>query len=139
MRASTGDTNLSINMNNTFLKAAAAFAIMSSAAFAQTSTSETSTTTAVDTAGQTSSTSTTTTTESNGMITAFTPGSAIVLKETSGPRSYKFGKSVTYVTKSGKTISEEEVKTRVKVGIPVHVGYAMEGDSYIVNRIVVED
>ncbi|HEX8372748.1 MAG TPA: hypothetical protein VF585_08215 [Chthoniobacterales bacterium] len=126
-------------MNNTFLKAAAAFAIMSTAAFAQTSTSETSTTTAVDTAGKTSSTSTTTTTESNGMITSFTPGSAIVLKETSGPRSYKFGKSVTYVTKSGKTVSEEEVKTRVKVGVPVNVSYAMEGDSYIVNRVIIAD
>ena len=32
----------------------------------------------------------------------FTPGSTIVLKETSGPRHYRFGKSVTYVTRSGK-------------------------------------
>jgi hypothetical protein len=40
----------------------------------------------------------------------------ITLKETSGPCHYKFGKTVTYVTKSGKTMDEETVKTRIKVG-----------------------
>ena len=53
--------------------------------------------------GQTSSTTTTTTTtQGSGTITEFTPGSVIVLKETSGPRRYRFGKTVTYMTKSGK-------------------------------------
>ena len=65
-------------------------------------------------------TTTTTTTEGGGTITEFTPGSAIVLKETSGPRRYRFGKTVTYVTKSGKTIDEDTVRTKVRVGVPVH-------------------
>src|SRR5436189_131705 len=59
-------------------------------------------------------TSTTTTTEGGGTITEFTPGSAIVLKETTGPRRYRFGKTVTYVTKSGKTLDEDTVRTRIK-------------------------
>lgn len=126
-------------MINSFLKIACVTALLGTAAYAQTSTSETSTTTSTDAAGRTSSQSTTTTTEANGTITEFTPGTTFVLKESSGPRSYKFGKSVTYVTKSGKAISESEVKTRVKVGIPVHVVYANEGDSYIVNRVVIDD
>ena len=66
--------------------------------------------------GQTSSTTTTTTTQSGGTITEYTPGSVIVLKETSGPRSYRFGKTVTYVTRSGKTLDEARVKARIKVG-----------------------
>src|SRR6476620_3330792 len=40
-------------------------------------------------------TTTTTTTEGNGTITEYTPGSAIVLKQTSGPVRYRFGKTVT--------------------------------------------
>jgi len=90
--------------------------------------------------GQTSSTTTTTTTtESDGTITEYTPGSVITLKETSGPRHYRFGKTVTYVTKSGKTLDEATVKTRIKVGIPVHVHYTGEGENLLVDRVVVDE
>src|SRR5438552_1210931 len=84
-------------------------------------------------------TSTTTTTDGGGTITEFSPGSRIVLKETSGPRNYKFGKSVTYVTKSGKTLSEDEVRTRIKVGSPVHVHYAKDGEDMLVDRVTVDE
>jgi len=50
-----------------------------------------------------------TTTEGNGTITDYTPGSAIVLRESSGPRRYRFGKTVTYVTRSGRTLDEDTV------------------------------
>jgi hypothetical protein len=90
--------------------------------------------------GQTSSTTTTTTTtESDGTITEYSPGSVIVLKETSGPRRYRFGKTVTYVTKSGKTLDEATVKTRIKIGIPVHVHYSGEGENLLVDRVVVDE
>src|SRR5207247_11023470 len=80
--------------------------------------------------GQVSQTTTTmTTTEGSGTITEFTPGSAIVLKESSGPRHYRFGKTVTYVTRSGKVLNEDTVRTRVKVGVPVRVHYTGTGDS----------
>ncbi|HEV2805047.1 MAG TPA: hypothetical protein VGW57_08975 [Chthoniobacterales bacterium] len=90
---------------------------------------------------QTSTTSTTTTTTTNGggTITEYTPGSVITLKETSGPRHYKFGKTVTYVTKSGKTLDEETVKTRIKVGVPVHVHYSGEGDNVLVDRVILDE
>jgi len=86
-----------------------------------------------------STTTTTTTTEGGGTITSFSPGSTIVLKESSGPRSYRFGKSVTYVTKSGKTLDEETVRTRIKVGIPVHVHYVGEGDAMMVDRVILDE
>lgn len=86
-----------------------------------------------------STTTTTTTTESDGTITEYTPGSAIVLKETSGPRRYRFGKTVTYVTKGGKTLDEATVKTRVRVGVPVHVHYTTEGDNYVVDRVILDE
>lgn len=84
-------------------------------------------------------TTSTTTTDAGGTITEFTPGSAIVLKETSGPRRYRFGKTVTYVTKSGKPIDEDTVRTRVKVGVPVHVHYVGTGDDMTVDRVILDE
>src|SRR5881394_4570244 len=83
-------------------------------------------------------TTTTTTTDASGTITEYTPGSAIVLKETSGPVRYRFGKSVTYVTRSGKTLDEATVRTRVKVGVPVRVHWATEGNDMLVDRVIVD-
>jgi ATP-dependent phosphoenolpyruvate carboxykinase len=88
---------------------------------------------------ETTTTSTTTTTSSTGTISEYTPGSTFVIKETSGPVKYRYGKSVTYVTKKGKTLSEDEVRTRIKVGIPVSVRYATEGTDRVISRVEVED
>jgi hypothetical protein len=84
-------------------------------------------------------TTTTTTTEGNGTVTEYTPGSVIVLKETSGPRRYRFGKTVTYVTRSGKTLDEETVRTKVKVGVPVRVHYVGTGDNVMVDRVILDE
>jgi hypothetical protein len=84
-------------------------------------------------------TTTTTTTEGTGTITEYTPGSAIVLRETSGPVSYRFGNTVTYVTRSGKVLDADTVKTRVRVGIPVRVHYVGTGDARLVDRVIVDE
>jgi hypothetical protein len=84
-------------------------------------------------------TTTTTTTEGNGTITEFTPGNAIVLRESSGPRTYRFGKTVTYVTRSGKVLDENTVRTRVKVGVPVRVHYVGTGDNVMVDRVIIDE
>ena len=88
---------------------------------------------------QRTTTATTTTTEGSGTITEFSPGSTIVLKESTGPRHYRFGKTVTYVTKSGKTLDEETVKTRIRVGVPVHVHYTGEGENQMVDRVILDE
>ena len=84
-------------------------------------------------------TTTTTTTEGTGTITEFSPGSTIVLKESSGPRHYRFGKKVVYVTRSGKPLDETTVRTRIKVGVPVRVHYSGEGDAMMVDRVVLDE
>ena len=88
--------------------------------------------------GQVSQTTTTTTTEGSGTITTYTPGETIVLKESVGPRTYRFGKTVTYVTRSGRTLDEAAVRTRIKVGVPVHVHYVTEGDNMLVDRVILD-
>jgi hypothetical protein len=83
-------------------------------------------------------TTTTTTTEGNGVITEYTPGSSIVLKETVGPRHYRFGDHVVYVTRSGRELDEATVRTRVRVGAPVRVHYVTEGDNMLVDRVILD-
>ena len=88
---------------------------------------------------QVSETTTTTTTEGGGTITSFTPGNTIALRESSGPRTYHFGKTVTYVTKSGKVLDEDTVRTKIRVGVPVHVHYVGEGDNMLVDRVILDE
>jgi hypothetical protein len=88
---------------------------------------------------QVSQTTTTTTTEDSGTITEFSPGSTIVLKESTGPRSYHFGKKVTYVTRSGKELDDATVRTKIRVGVPVHVHYVGEGDNVMVDRVILDE
>src|SRR5256886_6054580 len=84
-------------------------------------------------------TTTTTTTDGSGTITEFSPGSTIVLKESTGPRHYRFGKTVTYVTRSGKVLNADTVRTRIKVGVPVRVHYTGTGDNMMVDRVILDE
>ena len=54
-------------------------------------------------------------------------------------RTYHFGKTVTYVTRSGKTLDEDTARTRVKVGIPVQVHYVGTGDNIMVDRVILDE
>jgi len=83
-------------------------------------------------------TTTTTTTDAGGTITEFTPGNTIVLRESSGPMNYRFGKTVVYTTKSGKTLTDADVRTKIRVGVPVHVHFTGEGDARVVDRVIVD-
>ena len=74
-----------------------------------------------------------------GTISEYTPGSTFIVKESSGPITYRYGKSVTYVTKKGKTLSDDEVKTRIKIGAPVSVHYSTEGSDRVISRVEVDD
>jgi hypothetical protein len=84
-------------------------------------------------------TTTTTTTEGNGTITEYSPGASIVLKETAGPKHYRFGKKVVYVTRGGKELDEATVKTKIRVGAPVRVHYMTEGSDMLVDRVIVDE
>ena len=88
---------------------------------------------------QTATAQTTSTTEATGTITEYTPGSAIVLKESSGPVSYRFGKTVTYVTRSGRVLDAATVKSKIRVGVPVRVHYAGTGTNMVVDRVILEE
>jgi hypothetical protein len=88
---------------------------------------------------QTTTTQTTSSTEATGTITEYTPGSVIVLRESSGPVRYRFGKTVTYVTRSGRVLDEATVKSKIRVGVPVRVHYAGTGANMVVDRVILEE
>jgi len=90
-------------------------------------------------AADTETTTTTKTTTSRGTISEYAPGKTFIVKETSGPVTYRYGKKVTYVTKGGKTLSDDEVRTRLKVGAPVSVQYATEGDDRVISRVEIDE
>lgn len=88
---------------------------------------------------QTATTTTTTYTDGSGTITEFTPGEVVVLKENDMVRPYKVTKTTTYVTTSGKSLSEDEVRTRIRIGLPIRVKFAKHDNDMIVERVIVDD
>jgi len=86
-----------------------------------------------------STTTTTKTTVGNGTISEYVPGKTFIVKESAGPVTYRYGKKVTYVTKKGKVLTDDDVRTRIKVGAPVSVSYATEGDARVINRVEIDD
>jgi hypothetical protein len=79
-----------------------------------------------------------TTTTTTGTITEYSPGTTFVVKETTGPVSYRYGETITYVTRSGRPLTEEQVRS-IKIGTPVSVHYITEGDERILNRVEVDE
>jgi hypothetical protein len=43
------------------------------------------------------------------------------------------------VTRSGKVLDEDVVRTRVKVGVPVRVHYTGSGDAMMVDRVILDE
>ena len=86
--------------------------------------------------GMTSSQTTTTTTSSQGLVSSFTPDSAIAIKSDSSPApvNYTFTKTTTYVDQNGNPVSVDTVKS----GMPVTVYYDRNGDQMVANRVVVQ-
>jgi hypothetical protein len=65
--------------------------------------------------------------------------SADILTEGGAPKPYYFGKTVTYMTRSGKVLDEDAVKSRLKVAIPIQVHYGGEGANRTIDRVILDE
>ena len=74
-----------------------------------------------------------------GTVSEYVPGTTLVVKEQSGPVNYRYGKKVAYVTKKGTTLTDEEVKTRIKVGASVTVHYSTGDQDRVIERVEIDD
>ena len=105
-------------------------------AYGQTSSTTTTTTGTTGTADTQSATTTTATTETTGTVTEFSPGASIVLSTGAGsPTTYRFSKSVTYVTPEGKVIEASKIRKNSKV----RVHYMKEGSDMVVDKVIVTE
>jgi hypothetical protein len=54
---------------------------------------------------------------------------------------HRYGDEVTYVTRSGKTLTDDEVYTRIKVSVsvPVSVQYRTKESDRIISRLEIDD
>jgi hypothetical protein len=62
-----------------------------------------------------------------------------ILREGGGPKPYYFGKTVTYMTRSGKVLDEDAVKSRIKVAVPIQVHYRGEGANRTIDRVILDE
>jgi hypothetical protein len=87
----------------------------------------------------TATTTTTTYTTGTGTISEYAPGTTFIMRETAGPVTYSYGDNVTYVTRGGVVLTPEQVRARIRVGIPATVHYAPTGERRVISRVVVND
>ena len=116
---------------------ALACAALAPLAFAQTSTTTTETTKTKEGPLGSKTETTTSTTSTEGTVSTFEPGKTIVVRKTgvTDPITYTLGKTVTYVSKSGKTIEA----SMIKPGVPVHVYYDAPGSTTVTKVVVDQD
>jgi endonuclease YncB( thermonuclease family) len=121
-----------------------ACAMIAPIAFAQTTTTTEQTTTSAPEVSTTTttapvastSTTETTTTYTDGTVSTFTPGKTIVVRRegVTDPISYTLGKTVRYVTRTGKEIKENMIRP----GARVKVYYSGPENTRVVERVVVD-
>lgn len=78
-------------------------------------------------------TTTTTTTETMGTVSNISPDTIVVRTASSGPATYSYSKTTTYVDEAGRPVSIETVKS----GSPVTVYYEKEDGRMVANKVVV--
>jgi len=102
--------------------------LITSVAFAQT------TTTVTQETAPATSTETTTTTYASGTVTTYEPGKTIVVKGPEGPVSFVLGTAANIVDAAGKVVTAP-----LRAGQNVRVYYTGPVEHRTVERVVVED
>ncbi|MBN8421656.1 MAG: hypothetical protein J0L73_22255 [Verrucomicrobia bacterium] len=75
----------------------------------------------------------------NGVVDVYEPGTRVVLREATGPVAYTYGPGVVYATPGGVVLTAEQVKTRMRAGLPIRVEYVNEGPVRVVRRVVIDE
>lgn len=78
-------------------------------------------------------------TVSDGVVDVYEPGARFVVRESTGPVSYTYGPQTVYSTPGGVALTAEQVRTRMRAGLPVRVEYLTEGQTRVIQRVVIDD
>lgn len=74
----------------------------------------------------------------NGVVDVYEPGARFVVRESTGPVTYTYGPDVVYSTPGGVVLTAEQVRTRMRAGLPVRVEYVNEGTTRVVRRVYID-
>src|SRR5438128_4583236 len=108
-------------------------ALVTTLAFAKTSTTTTEETT-TSTKPATTTETTTTTTYTAGTVTTYEPGKTVVVKSDQGPVSFALGTAARIVDGAGKVVTAP-----LRAGQKVRVYYTGPAESRTVERVIVEE
>ncbi len=84
-------------------------------------------------------TTTTRTITSRGIIDAYTPNTNFIVREEAGPVTYTYGPQTVYATPGGVVLTAEQVRTRMRAGLPVSVEYVPNGDARVIQRVIIDE
>lgn len=78
-------------------------------------------------------------TSSMGVVDVYEPGTRFVVRESTGPVSYTYGPQTVYATPGGVVLTAEQVRTRMRAGLPVRVEYMPQGDTRVIQRVIIRE
>lgn len=75
-----------------------------------------------------------------GALDVYQPGKTLVLKDVNGvTTTYTYGEDVVYVDPAGTVLTADQVKARMKAGLPVRLEYIPQGDTRVIRRVIIEE
>lgn len=81
-----------------------------------------------------------TVTTAKGALDVYQPGKTLVLKDVNGvTTSYTYGEEVVYVDPAGKVLSTDQVKARMRAGLPIRLEFVPQGDARVIRRVIIEE
>lgn len=78
-------------------------------------------------------------TSATGVMDVYEPGTRFVVRESTGPVTYSYGPQTVYATPGGVVLTAEQVRTRMRAGLPVRVEYLPQGDTRVIQRVIIRE
>lgn len=78
-------------------------------------------------------------TSSTGVVDVYEPGARFIVREATGPVTYSYGPQTVYATPGGVVLTAEQVRTRMRAGLPVRVEYLPQGETRVIQRVIIRE
>lgn len=76
---------------------------------------------------------------SAGVVDVYEPGTRFVVREATGPVTYTYGPQTVYATPGGVVLTAEQVRTRMRAGLPVRVEYLPQGETRVIHHVIIRE
>lgn len=76
---------------------------------------------------------------STGVVDVYEPGNRFIVREATGPVTYSYSPQTVYATPGGVVLTAEQVRTRMRAGLPVRVEYLPQGETRVIQRVIIRE